>query len=1064
MRIVDLISRLYVNYTVLWLLFISTMSGLIVWQVATSDLIIDTDLSAFLVRGTKLSNRNKASQSINRYFVHSPNGTYSKPQGPTPPPEPMCEGGQKYLQILLSEKGNILSHDGLKSVCGFVKQMSASDVFLKSCSGTGAAIENDCKIQTCSSPVWVAVLPVIMSQYGILDFLKPLKEYSNLISDDDISTIRQHCSKTGTIPCLIREYLGCQSTSLAPPSEDQCNEPCLVNDIDICELLITTNATKDEFVALSNLPKEPPIGCNYSTEYTTDLISAYQVLVAWSKRSSLISRVVPFGGGRPLSLKASVEKAASREFNIGDFESSTTRVTVVVSHTDDISTIDKVRKLSKVISDVAHDSDLSITLREETTFIENTKDQIIRDGGWAIGSVLFVMTYTVLYSKSVPLAIGAVIGVVVCLPITVAVYCFVFRIQWIGILHLIGLFLIAGIGADDFFVLVAHWRASRDNSELLTTEQRLSWTISHSMRTVAATSLTTAGAFAGNLASNIIPIQLFGLFMTIMMVVLLVVVGLWFPPLLVLHDRWTNSCCKDKQKVSPNHPESDEGEELMSQSDDEFVNVVLDEDIPTTDNTVQGNKIKLPKCSISKLHKVAYNLFEKYLFSNIIKHYKPCSLFCLFFYVVCLVLAAQLPEPSGQLSLWPEGSKEYEYISQELLMDTDVGRADLRLCWGIEPIDTGDKLNPSSKTTVVVDNSFDAASEESQVYFLKICRELENPSDEMTEMVRPGSLNCPVLQVHNWLRTNNRTGLPLPKEEFLVVISEWWFAEGEGGYAGFWYQPGDRIEDSSPPSVLTIWVGTTVDWQRPYSEVIKKWNFWERWLQASNPPPQAANGFHSAGSAWVVMETQLDFKRTAQTSLAVSLALAMVILTIVTCNIALSFLALVCISGSVIVFMSCMTLFSWGLSVIESTCMTIVVGMSCDYVVHICSLHSSQSSTVQSDRIVNSIRLIGPAVLSAAVTTVGAASFLLGCQIVFLSKFGTFVVVTLLSAAFYSLVAYPCWVIMLSSIGLRIDMFDIRCCKRFSTSVNDRQYAEQNSTSSEVDEGNESTITPTQPN
>eukprot|EP01060_Flectonema_neradi_P004841 TRINITY_DN13180_c6_g1_i1.p1 TRINITY_DN13180_c6_g1~~TRINITY_DN13180_c6_g1_i1.p1 ORF type:complete len:417 (+),score=65.41 TRINITY_DN13180_c6_g1_i1:32-1252(+) len=385
-------------------------------------------------------------------------------------------------------------------------------------------------------------------------------------------------------------------------------------------------------------------------------------------------------------------------------------------------------------------------------------------------------------------------------------------------------------------------------------------------------------------------------------------------------------------------------------------------------------------------------------------------------------------------------------------MDTDVGRADLRLCWGIKPIDNGEKLNPSSKTTIVTDPSFDPASEASQLYFLKICHQLENPSGEMTTMVRPGSLNCPVLQVHNWLLKNNMTGLPLPADEFITTIADWWYAEGEGGYAGFWYTANSRIEDGVPPSVLTIWVGTSVDWQRPYSEVVKKWNFWEKWLASTNPPPEASNGFHSAGSAWVVMETQLDFKRTAQASLAVSLLLAMVILTLVTHNICLSFLALICISGSVVAFMSCMTIFNWSLSVIESTCMTIVVGMSCDYVVHICALHSSQSTSEKHEtRVMESIKLIGPAVLSAAVTTVGAASFLLGCKIVFLSKFGTFVLVTLLSAAGYSLVAYPSWVMLLSSTGLNIDSFSFKVMlkKIFkTTTASNITYAEQTSNDS----------------
>ena len=142
---------------------------------------------------------------------------------------------------------------------------------------------------------------------------------------------------------------------------------------------------------------------------------------------------------------------------------------------------------------------------------------------------------------------------------------------------------------------------------------------------------------------------------------------------------------------------------------------------------------------------------------------------------------------------------------------------------------------------------------------------------------------------------------------------------------------------------------------------------------------------------------------------------------------------------------------NWKFGVIESVCVTLLVGLSVDYPLHVASAYAAASSNLENDnygggggeedekekeedkdkesfendrsssfsspailtakdqrrasRALQAIRSVGPSVIGGALTTASAATFLFtGCVIVFFTTFGAFVIVTLclsvLSSAF----------------------------------------------------------------
>ena len=94
------------------------------------------------------------------------------------------------------------------------------------------------------------------------------------------------------------------------------------------------------------------------------------------------------------------------------------------------------------------------------------------------------------------------------------------------------------------------------------------------------------------------------------------------------------------------------------------------------------------------------------------------------------------------------------------------------------------------------------------------------------------------------------------------------------------------------------------------------------------------------------------------------------------------------------------------LQVLESMNLVLVVGLSVDYVVHLAEGYRRSSHTDRLGRTRDMLQEVGVSVLSGAVTTLGAAAFLLFAQIVFFVQFGLFMFFTITFSIVYSLLLF----------------------------------------------------------
>eukprot|EP01043_Picozoa_sp_COSAG02_P027764 COSAG02_NODE_1650_length_11487_cov_13.602895_15_plen_204_part_00 len=184
----------------------------------------------------------------------------------------------------------------------------------------------------------------------------------------------------------------------------------------------------------------------------------------------------------------------------------------------------------------------------------------------------------------------------------------------------------------------------------------------------------------------------------------------------------------------------------------------------------------------------------------------------------------------------------------------------------------------------------------------------------------------------------------------------------------------------------------------------------------------------------------------AISSAALSIVLAFGIILISSLNAAVAFCAIATVIAIVACVMGSIVLMGWELGLLESMCMSILVGMSVDFVVHFAHAWVSDGVALPTDvepggrlqvqaplqpvarrvelaaRTHTSLSTVGISVLSAGVTTMVAAFVLFFGAIVFFSKFGTMLALAIGFSLIYSLLFFHALISWLGPVGRRCQL------------------------------------------
>lgn len=96
----------------------------------------------------------------------------------------------------------------------------------------------------------------------------------------------------------------------------------------------------------------------------------------------------------------------------------------------------------------------------------------------------------------------------------------------------------------------------------------------------------------------------------------------------------------------------------------------------------------------------------------------------------------------------------------------------------------------------------------------------------------------------------------------------------------------------------------------------------------------------------------------------------------------------------------------WNLGVMESINLTLVVGLSVDYAVHLADGYVRCEYSDRTRRVKHMLGNVGVSVLAGAATTLGASAFMLGSRILFFFQFGIFIFCTIGFSIVYALIVF----------------------------------------------------------
>lgn len=181
-----------------------------------------------------------------------------------------------------------------------------------------------------------------------------------------------------------------------------------------------------------------------------------------------------------------------------------------------------------------------------------------------------------------------------------------------------------------------------------------------------------------------------------------------------------------------------------------------------------------------------------------------------------------------------------------------------------------------------------------------------------------------------------------------------------------------------------------------FSSFVKKQN-----SLASNP--SCLKSLKHASKAWVRMESEHAAVFGGLWGCVISISFAFIMLVIFTGNLIISLYATITVAIVVLNILSAFAIVGWKLGIIESICITVLVGLSVDYTVHLAHAYVASEERSRFARAQDALTVMGGSIISAALTTCGSAIMLLFCQITPFRVFGMSIALTACSSIFLAI-------------------------------------------------------------
>ena len=585
------------------------------------------------------------------------------------------------------------------------------------------------------------------------------------------------------------------------------------------------------------------------------------------------------------------------------------------------------------------------------------------------------------HTRSIWISIVGLVQIILSFPLAYFVYTFIARLDFFPFLNFIGVFVLFALGSDDVFVAMDKWKNARIDNRNGSVEDIAAVALPDAAAAMFLTSITTSVAFFSTAISPVAPLKCFAIFCGLLIVfAYLLCVALVFPALCI-YDRWL--LCGPRF-ICSFHCFTKKGE-------------VIDDFAPVDTHSSMIRRIL--NAFYVGFHKVRWFILAASFAATI----------------VSAIFAARLKQPTSSDVRLLSSSLMYEQAYEWRLHNlyTVIGKsggAPGYVIWGVIPADTGNLANPAAWTQLVLDETFDPSSTESQTYLLNFCDRFF--AEDFAGYTEDGYV-CGINSFDVWLKSESNstnpsapyidhcegaTGLPMTVAAFNPCISAWASTASDITI----------LVKDGVVKVIFIKFQQRIRFDSPYDQLNKEWNTIESWLTAERAaaPAGVNKMYHSSADFWWY-DTNGNMLQAAYGSAAISLGFAAVLVFFASRSLLLTLFCVLTIGFILTSTTALLVASGWTLGFLESICFAILIGISCDFVLHFSHAYAYLPGTVsRHERTKYALIRMGPSVLASAFTTICGAVLMIFCVISFFRKFAQILFYTILMATVGSFVVF----------------------------------------------------------
>uniref|UniRef100_A0A7S4DUM7 SSD domain-containing protein n=1 Tax=Lotharella globosa TaxID=91324 RepID=A0A7S4DUM7_9EUKA len=664
-----------------------------------------------------------------------------------------------------------------------------------------------------------------------------------------------------------------------------------------------------------------------------------------------------------------------------------------------------------------------------------SQDTILGDLVLALISILFVWGWMTYQMRSIFLSSFCMLSIVLSIPLSIVIYRDIFRVAYFAFLHILVIFLVLGIGADDVFVFYDGWRQAVDDEEVMQLmrdkpgqaailEKRMEVAYKRTLETVFNTSFTTMVAFLATAISPIMPIATFGILAATCILINFVLVITLIPAVMMCHHLWF---VKKRCSIHPSPGTEATPRNLVEAKTTEH-------DVPDAtedDDTDEANETLLDKFATK-----VYIPAMTYEYRGVYVVAIGIAISLLIYGVVSVAYAAQLTSPTEQ-ETWLPSDNMLEQVPVDLRTDFMSGDTDQNIevgmpfgISGFERPNFDPYVPAKNRGHVTYDSGFDlypAASQNAFLYACELARSYpcneEACQDGVLVHQADSSLQCFLPKFQSWFIANNPgyTTYNCSRAQFLNQLMVYRNATTSDGYSVAQKQKligfvAGELKYARITLTTTILQQESTAYKAEGRKVLD-----DMVNQINGNSPSGMNNAFGASFAWVWIESEAGVLRGFFTGLMLCFPVAFIVLVLATSNIIVSFYAIISIGFIVASVLGVTKWIGWALGIGEAIAGVIVIGFSVDYVIHLGHMFveatHSEGLKATIDRFTFASRKMVPTVAAGGVTTFGAALPLFACQLKFFPKMGTLMASTIAFSFVFSVGFFMALCLLIGPVG-----------------------------------------------